>query len=294
MSTKQVWLITGSSRGFGRSLAQAVLAAGHQLIATARSTDPLAELAEHYGEQVRAVSLDVTDPAAAQRAADTAVTEFGHLDVVVNNAGYANVAPIETIDPDDFRAQIETNFFGLVNVTRAALPLLRRQRSGHFIQFATIGARAGAPGLAAYQSAKWAVEGFSEVLATDVSSFGVKVTIIEPGAFRTDWGGSSMEVADFGADYEATVGALARHLRQTTGSEPGDPDRAAQAILTIAQTAEPPLRLLLGGSAYRTAQLVTQQRAETDDRWRELSESADFPDAAQDDTGASLALQRNG
>jgi NAD(P)-dependent dehydrogenase (short-subunit alcohol dehydrogenase family) len=242
---------------------------------------------------VRTVSLDVTDPAAAQRAVDTAVAEFGHLDVVVNNAGYANVAPIETIDADDFRAQIETNFFGLVNVTRAALPLFHRQRSGHFIQFATIGARAGAPGLAAYQSAKWAVEGFSEVLAKEVSSLGVKVTIIEPGAFRTDWGGSSMEVADFGADYDATVGALARHLRQTTGSEPGDPDRAAHAILTIAATAEPPLRLLLGGSAYGTAQLVTQQRAETDAQWRELSESADYPDATQDDTRASLALQRN-
>jgi NAD(P)-dependent dehydrogenase (short-subunit alcohol dehydrogenase family) len=293
MSTHQVWLITGSSRGFGRSLAHAVLAAGHQLIATARSTDPLAELVERYGDQVRAVSLDVTDPAAAQRAVDTAIADFGHLDVVVNNAGYANVAPIETIDPDDFRAQIETNFFGLVNVTRAALPLLHRQRSGHFIQFATIGARAGAPGLAAYQSAKWAVEGFSEVLAKEVSSFGVKVTIIEPGGFRTDWGGSSMEVADLDADYDATVGALARYLRQTTGSEPGDPDRAAQAILTIAATADPPLRLLLGGSAYRTAQLVTQQRAESDTRWRQLSESADFPDAAQDDAGASLALQRD-
>jgi NAD(P)-dependent dehydrogenase (short-subunit alcohol dehydrogenase family) len=293
VSTNQVWLITGSSRGFGRSLARAVLAAGHQLIATARSTDPLAELVERYGDQVRAVSLDVTDPAAAQRAVDTAIAEFGHLDVVVNNAGYANVAPIETIDPDDFRAQIETNFFGLVNVTRAALPLLHRQRSGHFIQFATIGARAGAPGLAAYQSAKWAVEGFSEVLAKEVSSFGVKVTIIEPGGFRTDWGGSSMEVADLDADYDATVGALARYLRQTTGSEPGDPDRAAQAILTIAATADPPLRLLLGGSAYRTAQLVTQQRAESDTRWRQLSESADFPDAAQDDAGASLALQRD-
>jgi NAD(P)-dependent dehydrogenase (short-subunit alcohol dehydrogenase family) len=294
MSTNQVWLITGSSRGFGRSLAHAVLAAGHQLIATARSTRPLAELVERYGDQVRAVSLDVTDPAAAQRAVDTAVGEFGRLDVVVNNAGYANVAPIETIDPDDFRAQIETDFFGLVNVTRAALPLFHRQRSGHFIQFATIGARAGAPGLAAYQSAKWAVEGFSEVLAKEVGSFGVKVTIIEPGGFRTDWGGSSMEVADFGADYDATVGALARYLRQTTGSEPGDPDRAAQAILTIAATAEPPLRLLLGGSAYRPAQLVTQQRAETDAQWRELSESADYPDAAQDDAGASLTLQRNG
>jgi NAD(P)-dependent dehydrogenase (short-subunit alcohol dehydrogenase family) len=294
MSTKQVWLITGSSRGFGRSLAQAVLAAGHQLIATARSTDPLAELVERYGDQVRAVSLDVTDPAAAQRAVDNAVAAFGHLDVVVNNAGYANVAPIETIDPDDFRAQIETNFFGLVNVTRAALPLFHRQRSGHFIQFATIGARAGTPGLAAYQSAKWAVEGFSEVLAKEVSSFGVKVTIIEPAGFRTDWGGSSMEVAGFDADYDATVGRLARYLRQATGSEAGDPDRAAQAILTIAATDEPPLRLLLGGSAYRTAQLVTQQRAETDAQWRELSESADFPDAAQDDSVASLTLQRDG
>jgi NAD(P)-dependent dehydrogenase (short-subunit alcohol dehydrogenase family) len=294
MSTNQVWLITGSSRGFGRSLTQAVLDAGHQLIATARSTDPLAELVERYGDQVRAVSLDVTDPAAAERAVDAAVAAFGHLDVVVNNAGYANVAPIETIDPDDFRAQIETNFFGLVNVTRAALPLFHRQRSGHFIQFATIGARAGAPGLSAYQSAKWAVEGFSEVLAKEVSSFGVKVTIIEPGGFRTDWAGSSMEVTDFDADYDATVGALARYLRQTTGSEAGDPDRAAQAILTIAATAEPPLRLLLGGSAYRAAQLVTQQRAEADAQWRELSESADFPDAPQDDSVERLTLQRNG
>ncbi len=293
MSTDQVWLITGSSRGFGRSLARAVLADGHRLVATARNTDSLTDLVREYGDHVRVVPLDVTDPAAAQRAVDAAVAEFGRLDVVVNNAGYANVAPIETTDPDDFRAQVETNFFGLVNVTRAALPLFRRQRSGHFIQFATIGARTGAPGLAGYQSAKWAVEGFSEVLSKEVSGFGVKVTIIEPGAFRTDWAGSSMDVADYGADYETTVAALARHLRHTTGSEPGDPDRAAQAILTIAATAEPPLRLLLGGSAYRTAQRVTEERAASDARWRELSESADFPDAAQDDTGASLALRGN-
>lgn len=294
MSTNQVWLITGSSRGFGRSLANAVLAAGHLLIATARSTDSLADLVEGYGDQVRTVPLDVTDPAAAERAVETALAEFGRLDVVVNNAGYANVAPIETADPDDFRAQIETNFFGLVNVTRAALGLFHRQRSGHFIQFASIGARTGAPGLSAYQSAKWAVEGFSEVLSKEVSPFGVKVTIIEPGAFRTDWGGSSMEVADYGPDYDATVGTLARHLRAATGSEPGDPDRAAQAILTIAATAEPPLRLLLGGSAYRTAQLVAQQRAEADTRWRGLTESADYPDVAQDDSGASIALKSNG
>ena len=293
MSTNQVWLITGASRGLGRSLAEAALNAGHRLIATARSTASLEDLVERYGEQVRAVQLDVTDPAAAERAVDTAVAEFGRLDVVVNNAGYANVAPIETGDPDDFRAQIETNFFGLVNVTRAALPLFHRQRSGHFIQLASIGARTGAPGLSAYQSAKWAVEGFSEVLSKEVSAFGVKVTIIEPGAFRTDWGGSSMEVGDYGPDYDATVGALARHLRAATGSEPGDPDRAAQAILTIAAAPEPPLRLLLGGSAYRTAQTVAQQRADADARWRELTESADYPDAEHDDRGASIALQSN-
>jgi NAD(P)-dependent dehydrogenase (short-subunit alcohol dehydrogenase family) len=294
VSSDHVWLITGTSRGFGRSLAEAVLGAGHRLIATARRIDSLTDLVERHGEQVRTIPLDVTDQVAAKRAVETAVAEFGRLDVVVNNAGYANVAPIESVDPDDFRAQFETNFFGLVNVTRAALPLFRRQGSGHFIQFATIGARAGAPGLSAYQSAKWAVEGFSEVLAKEVSAFGVKVTIIEPGAFRTDWGGSSTEVADFGADYDATVGALARHLRAATGSEPGDPDRAAQAILTIAATAEPPLRLLLGHSAYRTAQLVTQQRAHADALWRELTESADYPDVPHDDNGASLALPSNG
>jgi NAD(P)-dependent dehydrogenase (short-subunit alcohol dehydrogenase family) len=291
MSSKQVWLITGASRGFGRSLAEAVLAAGHQLIATARSTAPLDDLLERYDDHVRAVPLDVTDPVAAERAVETAVAEFGRLDVVVNNAGYANVAPIETMDAEDFRAQIETNFFGLVNVTRAALPLFHRQRSGHFIQFASIGARTGAPGLSAYQAAKWAVEGFSEVLSKEVSAFGVKVTIIEPGAFRTDWGGSSMEVGDYGPDYDTTVGALARHLRAATGLEPGDPDRAAQAILTVAAAPEPPLRLLLGGSAYRTALLVAQQRAESDARWRTLTESADYPDAAQDDRGANIALQ---
>jgi NAD(P)-dependent dehydrogenase (short-subunit alcohol dehydrogenase family) len=287
----QVWLITGSSRGFGRSLASAVLAAGHRLIATARDTSQLQDLIGKYGDQVRAVALDVTDADAAKHAVQAAVDSFGRLDVVVNNAGYANIAPLETVDPGDFRAQIETNLFGVINVTRAALPVMRAQRSGHLIQFATVGARAGAPGLGAYQTAKWAVEGYSEVLSKEIAPFGIKVTIIEPGAFRTDWGGSSMRIADFGPDYDQTVGTLARHLRNVTGTEPGDPDRAAQIILTVAGMDEPPLRLLLGASAYRTGQLVSQQRLADDQKWRQLSEAADFP-GQLDTRGGDIALQK--
>ena len=159
-----VWFITGSSRGIGQELAKAVLAAGHRLVATARRPEDLAALVEQYGDRVRAVALDVTDPACARVAVQQAVEAFGRLDVVVNNAGYGNIASIEEGDDADFRAQIETNFYGVVNVTRAALPVLRAQRSGHIIQISSIGGRVGSPGLAAYQSAKWAVEGFSEVL----------------------------------------------------------------------------------------------------------------------------------
>jgi len=161
----QVWLITGSSRGFGKALSEAVLAAGHSLVATARDPAQLAYLKAQYGDKVRTVALDVTDATAAQAAVQSAVNTFGRLDVLVNNAGYGNLAAFEEMDDADFRAQVETNFFGVVNVTRAALPIMRRQRAGRILQFSSIGGRTGAPGLAAYQSAKWAVEGFSEVLA---------------------------------------------------------------------------------------------------------------------------------
>jgi NAD(P)-dependent dehydrogenase (short-subunit alcohol dehydrogenase family) len=189
-----VWFITGSSRGIGYELAKAVLAAGHRLVATARRPDDLAALVAQYGERVRAVALDVTDPASARAAVQQAVEAFGRLDVVVNNAGYGNIASIEEGDDADFRAQMETNFYGVANVTRAALPVLRTQRSGHIIQISSIGGRVGSPGLAAYQSAKWAVEGFSEVLSKEVAPLGIKVTIVEPGGFRTDWAGSSMTI----------------------------------------------------------------------------------------------------
>ncbi|HEY4023772.1 MAG TPA: oxidoreductase [Pseudonocardiaceae bacterium] len=274
----RTWLITGSSRGFGWELARAVLATGDNLVATARRPEQLAALVDEFGDRVRTVALDVTDPAAAERAVEVAVTEFGRLDVVVNNAGYANTASIEDSTPEDFRAQIEANFFGVVNVTRAALPVLRRQRSGYFIQFSSIGGRVGGtPGIAAYQAAKFAVEGFSEVLANEVAPFGVKVTIIEPGAFRTDWQGTSMAFAPVSPDYDATVGELNRYRERTDGAQAGDPARAARIIIDLLDEAQPPRRLLLGAGAVELAERSSRERAEEAAKWAEVSRSADFP-----------------
>ncbi|MGD0527153.1 MAG: oxidoreductase [Polyangiaceae bacterium] len=272
----KVWLVTGSSRGLGLALAKAVLSAGHRLVATARKPDDLRELVERHGDRVRAVALDVTSPAAARDAVAAATSAFGRLDVVVNNAGYANVSSIEDVREDDFRAQIETNLFGVVNVTRAALPVLRTQRGGHVIQISSIGGRHGSPGLAAYQTAKWGLEGFSEVLAREVAPFGVRVTIVEPGGIRTDWAGSSMHVDEVRDDYRPTVGAFMENVRKSHDAVRGDPARMAQAILQVAAMPDPPLRLLLGSDAAFLAELVAAQRAAEDAKWRSLSVSTDF------------------
>src|SRR5258708_1594272 len=192
----QTWLITGSSRGLGRALAEAVLAEGHQLVATARKPEQLVGLVERYGSRVRVVALDVTDEAAARAAVKTAIDAFGRLDVVVNNAGYGDLAPIEDTSLEDFRAQIETNLFGVINVTKAALPVLRQQGSGHIIQLASVGGRVGPIGRGAYAAAKFGVEGFSEVLAKEAGPLGGKVTIVEPGGFRTDFAAASTSIHD--------------------------------------------------------------------------------------------------
>ncbi|TQF17359.1 SDR family NAD(P)-dependent oxidoreductase [Myxococcus llanfairpwllgwyngyllgogerychwyrndrobwllllantysiliogogogochensis] len=272
----KVWLITGSSRGLGRDLAEAVLAVGHRLVATARKPEQLKDLVERYGDRVRAVALDVTDSAAARAAVAEATSAFGRLDVVVNNAGYANVAAIEDVDEADFREQFETNFFGMMHVTRAALPVLRAQKDGHIIQVSSIGGRRGSPGLASYQSAKWAMEGFSEVLAQEVAPLGIRVTIVEPGGMRTDWAGSSMNVGDISDAYKATVGAFSQHVRRGADGPRGDPIKAAKAILQIAYEKQPPLRLLLGSDAVFLAELVVQQRTAEDSRWKSLSVSTDI------------------
>lgn len=274
---RKTWLITGTSRGFGWELAQAVLDSGDALLATARRPDQLDELVRKHGDRVRTFALDVTDAAAAHAAVEVAVHEFGSLDVVVNNAGYGNSAPIEDFPDDDFRAEIETNLFGVVNVTKAALPVMRTQRSGHIIQFSSIGGRVGGtPGLGAYQTAKWGVEGFSEVLANEVKPLGIKVTIIEPGGFRTDWAGSSMRILPVREDYDQTVGAMNRYRQSTAPSWPGDPARAARIIVDIARLDDPPLRLLLGASAVESAEKASRARAAEAEKWADVSRSADF------------------
>lgn len=272
------WLITGSSRGFGRALAAAALAAGDSVVATARHPEQLNDLAERYRDRVLTVALDVTDASAAYAAVARAVNDFGSLDVVVNNAGYANSAAIEDMPADDFRAQIETNLFGVVNVTRAALPVFRAQRSGHFLQFSSVGGRVGGtPGLGAYQTAKFGVEGFSEVLNAEVKPLGIKVTIVEPGAFRTDWSGSSMSFHPVSPDYEQTVGQMNRFRHETAGTWPGDPARAARILIGIVNQPDPPLRLLLGNGAVDSAERSSIARAAEAAAWADVSRSADFP-----------------
>ena len=271
----QTWLITGSSGGLGRALAEAVLAAGHTLLATARNPASLADLTERYGARVRTLAMDVTDETAVRAAIESAVDAFGRLDVVVNNAGYGSLAAIEEMTSEDFRAQVETNLFGVVNVTRAALPVMRRQGQGHIIQISSIGGRVGPVGRGAYAAAKWGVEGFSEVLAKEAGPLGIKVTIVEPGGFRTGFA-AAQTLAAPGSAYEATVGAVARFQREYDGVQPGDPKKAAAALLHVAQLDDPPLRLLLGSDAVQAAAAADRVRAESDEKWRALSVSTDF------------------
>jgi NAD(P)-dependent dehydrogenase (short-subunit alcohol dehydrogenase family) len=272
----QVWFITGSSRGIGRALAEAVLAAGHRLVATARNPEQLSNLVEHYGNRVRAITLDVTDEQAALTAVQATVDVFGRIDVLVNNAGYGDIASIEDTSLKDFRAQVETNLFGVVNVTKAAIPVMRRQGAGHIFQLSSIGGRVGPVGRGAYAAAKWGVEGFSEVLAKEVGPHGIKVTIVEPGGFRTDFAGSSTTIAPDNPAYASTVGAVARFQREYNGAQPGDPNKAAAALLHVATLEKPPLRLPLGSDAARAVEEAERARAEEDKRWRQLSESTDI------------------
>jgi NAD(P)-dependent dehydrogenase (short-subunit alcohol dehydrogenase family) len=274
--SSQVWFITGSSRGIGRALAEAVLGAGHRLVATARNPNQLSDLVERYGDRVRTVVLDVTDEQAAVAAVQSAVDVFGRLDVVVNNAGYGDLASIEDTSMRDFRAQIETNLFGVIHVTKAAIPIMRRQGSGRILQFSSVGGRVGPVGRGAYAAAKWGVEGFSEVLAKEVGPLGIKVTIVEPGGFRTDFAGSSTNIAPDNPAYAGTVGAVARFQREYNGVQPGDPKKAAAALLHVATLDEPPLRLPLGSDAARAVEEAERARSEADKKWRRLSESTDF------------------
>jgi NAD(P)-dependent dehydrogenase (short-subunit alcohol dehydrogenase family) len=272
----QVWLITGSSRGLGRAFTEAVLAAGHCVLAGARNPDQLADLRSRFGEKIHTVSLDVTNEAQAKAAVDAAVAHFGGLDVLVNNAGYGNVSPVEDTPLGELRAQIETNLFGVIIMTKAVLPYFRDRKAGHIIQVTSIAGRIGPIGRAPYAAAKFGVEGFSESLAKEVGPLGVKVTIVEPGGFRTDFAGSSTELREGRPEYESTVGATVRFQRDYNGKQPGDPAKAAAVLLHLASLPEPPLRLLLGSDSYNAAEKSALDKLESDRQWKNLSVSTDY------------------
>jgi NAD(P)-dependent dehydrogenase (short-subunit alcohol dehydrogenase family) len=267
----KVWFVTGSSRGLGRALVEVALEAGDRVAATARNPERLRDLLDKYGDAVLLLRLDVTDYDAAARVVTQAEQTFGRIDVVVNNAGYGDLGSFEDTMIDSFRTQIDTDFYGVVNVSKAAVPLLREQGNGHIFQVSSLIVRLSGAGLTAYQAAKCAVAGFSLGLAKEIAPFGVKVTILEPGAMRTDWGGSSMTIPQPSGPYQPTIGAFAEALRAFSGHEPTNTRRVAQVVRDLAGRDDAPVRLLLGTDAVPMAQQAAQELAASDEAWREVS-----------------------
>lgn len=273
-----VWLITGCSTGLGRALATAVLERGLRAVVTARDPERVADLVAAHPGRALAVALDVTDQQQITEAVAEAHRVFGRIDVLVNNAGYGYLAAVEEGEDAEIRALFEANVFGLMALTRAVLPGMRARRSGHIVSVSSLGGLAAFGATGYYHATKFAVEGFSESLAAEVGPLGIGVTIVEPAAFRTNWSGPSMrESAIRIDDYAGTAGARRASTLATYGKQPGDPDRAATAVIDAVASAEPPLRLLLGQAAYDIATARLDTLRKTFDDWRDVTLSADFP-----------------
>jgi NAD(P)-dependent dehydrogenase (short-subunit alcohol dehydrogenase family) len=270
----KVWFVTGSSRGLGLAIVEAALQSGASVIATARKPEQLQHLVEKHGAKVFPVALDVADNNDVLKAVNMGYEKFGRIDVVVNNAGYADTSSIEDIDIDNFRSQVDTNFYGAVYVSKAVIPILRQQGSGHIFQVSSVGGRLASPGLAAYQSAKHAVGGFSGVLGLEVAPFGVNVTVIEPGGMATDWAGSSMKIPPISEPYQQTVGAFAEFLRSQSEEGPSKPTKVAAIILKLADAKDPPAKLLVGTDAYLHATMASEALRASDRKWEELTKSS--------------------
>lgn len=274
-----VWFITGASSGLGKALAEAVLKRGWRAAITARNSNSLAAFSSRYGQRVLALQLDVTDKASIDQAVSTAEAQFGAIDVLVNNAGYGYLAAIEEGAEQEIRDQFETNVFGLVAVTKRVLPGMRRRRQGHIFNVSSLGGLVAFAATGYYHASKFAVEALSESLSHEVRPLGIKVTIIEPAAFRTDWAGRSMvESQTVIDDYAQTAGKRREATRTVSGHQPGDPARAAAAIISAFEADEPPLRLLLGAAALTIARQRLDALRENFDAWAETTLSADFPD----------------
>ncbi len=289
MSTSQkVWFITGASTGFGRLLAEQLLAAGSKVVATARKPEQIADLADKYPDLCLVTPLDVTEQVAIEAAVDAAIQKFGRVDVLVNNAGYGLAGAIEEATEDEFMPVFETNVFGLIRVTRELLPHLRSQRSGHIVNLSSIGGLIGSPGWGFYNASKFAVEGFSEALAAEMAPLGVHVTIVEPGPFRTDFlGRSGVEARQRIPDYDSTAGKTRQYFHEQAGKQVGDPARAAAAIITAVEAANPPKHLVLGKIAYTRMTARLDQWKQELQTWEQLSLGADFQNA--DGAGSATA-----
>src|SRR6202162_2306218 len=288
----KVWLITGSGNGLGRDIAEAALAAGDNVVAGARRTEELAPLVAQYGERVKPVTLEVREEAAAKAAVQAAVDSFGRLDVLVNNAGYGQFAPFEQMNAEDFQAVMDTCFYVVVSTRRAAIPVMRKQRSGYIFQVSSAGGRLAVAGNTPYHAAKWAVGGFSDALALEVAPFGVKVCTLEPGGIRTNWARRAGQNApDLLPDYEASVGSMLKMLRSLEGRSEGDPRKIADVIVHLANSDEVPVRLILGVDAEKRVQQAEAARASEAAKWRDLTVSTVFEDGRFD---SRLYMARSG
>jgi len=275
---QKTWIITGSARGLGRAVLTAVLESGDNVLATARDVAQLADLKALYGDRLEPFALDVTDEARTAEAATAAIAAFGRIDVLVNNAGYGHFEAFEQKSPTDFRAEVETNLFGVVNMTRAVLPFMRENRAGHIFNVSSVGGRVGTPGLAAYQAAKWAVGGFTEVLRGEVAPLGIRIVSLEPGGMRTDWAETAGHAAADAVlpDYAETVGATLARIRAYAGNEVGDPARIAQVILALSRREEVPAHLVLGTDALASFDAAESLRREDHERWLPVSRATVF------------------
>ena len=275
----KVWFITGSSRGLGRSLTEAVLAKGDQVAATARNTEQLKDLVEKYRDQIYPITLDVTDYKQVRESVADAFTHFGKIDVLVNNAGFGITGAAEAFTEDQVRSQLETNLYAPIEVTRAVLPYMRRQRSGRILQVSSVGGRIGNPGLTIYQAAKFGLGGFSEALAKEVAPLGILVTSVEPGGFRTDWAGASMSFAPKVEGYESTVDWIATRLKGDNFVPMGDPVKAASVMVDLVDHPAPPVHLILGSEAAGMLKMADETRKAEFEKWLPVSTSTDHDSA---------------
>jgi NAD(P)-dependent dehydrogenase (short-subunit alcohol dehydrogenase family) len=276
---KKTWFITGSSRGLGRSVTEAVLLHGDNVVATARNPAQLDDLMEKFPAQLFPVQLDVTDEDQIHRAVSLAIGHFGRIDVLVNNAGFGIIGAAEAFTEDQVKSQLDTNLYAPIEITRAVLPYMRRQRSGRILQISSIGGRSASIGLSIYQAAKFGLGGFAEAIAGELKPLGIKVTSVEPGGFRTDWAGSSMSYAPHVEGYETTVDARARFFTSGAFEPMGDPAKAARILIDLASHPEPPVHLVLGSEAAAILKQADERRKQEFEKWLPVTLSTDH-DAA--------------